>query len=42
MAKKAAPKDRKFKVKKPGKKLGELYTVSGDSLERKSKNCKVD
>jgi len=33
------PKDRKPKEKKPSKKLGELYTVSGDKIERKNKNC---
>ena len=37
--KKKATKDRKAKVKKPGKKLGELYEVSGDSLKRKNRNC---
>ena len=37
--KKGGGKERKPKVKKPGKKLGELYTISGDSIERKNKNC---
>ena len=32
-------KERKPKVRKPGKKLGELYDISGDKLERKNKNC---
>ncbi|MBR9683065.1 30S ribosomal protein S27ae [Candidatus Woesearchaeota archaeon] len=37
--KKKGPKDRKPKVRKPGKKLGELYEISGDSLKRKNRNC---
>jgi small subunit ribosomal protein S27Ae len=37
--KKAAGKERKPKVRKPGKKLGELYIVSGNKIERKNKNC---
>lgn len=38
-AKKAPKKEAKQKVKKPGKKLGELYTVSGDKIERKNRSC---
>jgi len=37
--KKVEKKDRKPKEKKPGKKLGNLYTISGDQIERKNKNC---
>ncbi|MBT4651638.1 30S ribosomal protein S27ae [Candidatus Woesearchaeota archaeon] len=33
------PKDRKPKEKKPSKRLGELYNISGDSIERKNKFC---
>ena len=39
MAKKKDVKERKPKEKKPGKKMHELYNVSGSSLERKNKNC---
>ncbi len=35
MAKENAAK----KEKKPGRKLGELYNVSGDKIERKNRNC---
>ena len=41
MGKKAGKegKERKPKVRKPGKKLGELYNISGEKFERKNKNC---
>jgi len=39
MAKKSDKKERKPKVRKPGKKLGELYSISGDKLERKNRHC---
>lgn len=32
-------KEKKTKAKKAGKKISELYSVSGDKLERKNKNC---
>jgi len=35
----AAPKDKKPVARKPGKKLGMLYTLSGDRVERKNKHC---
>lgn len=38
-SKKAAGKERKPKVRKPGKKPGEMYNISGDKLERKNRNC---
>lgn len=38
--KSASGKERKPKVRKPGKKAGELYNVSGGiTIERKNRNC---
>jgi len=37
--KKAGPKGKTEKVKKEGKKLSALYTISGDTIERKNKFC---
>ena len=43
MAKKGGPKkgaDKgKQQVKKEGKRLSALYNISGDSIERKNRNC---
>jgi ubiquitin-small subunit ribosomal protein S27Ae len=38
-AKKSDKGGKKEKVKKEGKKLSALYTISGDSVERKNKTC---
>ncbi len=32
-------KGKKGQVKKEGKKLGDLYNISGDKIERKNRNC---
>ena len=39
MADKKGPKGKKVKVKKEGKKLSALFTISGDKIERKNRNC---
>jgi ubiquitin-small subunit ribosomal protein S27Ae len=43
MAKKSAPKKgdkgKGAPVKKEGKKLGNLYTISGDKIEKKNRSC---
>ena len=39
MVKKKDKKERKPKVRKPGKKPNELYTISGTAIERKNKHC---
>lgn len=37
--KKLETKGKKQKVKKPGKKLGALYQISGEKVDRKNRFC---